>query len=476
AEGQIQIRRSDSQWGVVSETHFEGASGLDASYWPHSLFVTHNTGVSRLFDTDNDARVDFVKAVAPVWRFGTIGVLFSGSVGLLPSGELLAAPRVLEGPWAGTILRIPESGLPSAWVAGHRRITTPVPGPRETWIVAGIRAAQTPSQKKDAPTPSPGSDFCAISVVVEPAPVAPEAQPDLPAKDEAPSDEEPRKKKDAPKKDEPAPSLPADPISPPVAIRVPGALMDGVPIAPAYPSEATDEPFGPFSGQGFLAGETSSRLLRFWLEDVEGTWQGGVTDFASINSPTPGLSFLRYTPASDELLGGQSGQLFGIRPAGGKLFAVQRVSLASDGFEIAFTEPVNREKAADLASWKLGEIPVDGQESAETAVTLPAEQVKVIISADGDVVTLQSRIFQPGRLYRFDLSSLPAASGAKISHGPVWYTVNRMPTPPPMPQPSTTETEPPKEKTGATQPNPQEGAKSAEPSDPGPSPEAPKAE
>ncbi|MBL9151354.1 MAG: hypothetical protein JNK37_02660 [Verrucomicrobiales bacterium] len=494
-DGAVMIRPAElaepAAWQPVSDQGLEGASGLYAGYWPKSLIVVQNAGISRLFDTDGDGRVDFVKAVAPVWQFGTIGVLFQGSPLPLADGDLLLPPRIASGPLAGAILRLPESGPPVPWLTGHRQAAAPRPGPAGGWLVAGIRPLA------DA-APADGEASGAISVVAPPTePTPAPAAPPLP--DEAPKDEKKddqslktKAKAESPtdssNADAPPPApAPKPPVAAPVAVRVPAELLTGAPLPPAYPPDelAADADFGPFSGQGFLAGETSNRLLRFWLEEVDGSWQGGITDFATFESPTPGLGLLRFTPAGTELLAGQNGQLFGIRPASGAIFAVRTVHLASDGFEVTFTAPIDRQKAIDPTVWKIARRPLDpAAGSAEAPVTLPPATTRFIVSADGLSVTVQAD-FAPGGVYRLDLSGIPSESGAPLAHGPVWYTLHkRRPAPAPepepesKPEPTAPATPAPLPSAPGAMPNPAPATPASTPEKPAPTatPEAPKAE
>ncbi|MCB1065760.1 MAG: hypothetical protein KDN20_22935, partial [Verrucomicrobiae bacterium] len=183
--------------------------------------------------------------------------------------------------------------------------------------------------------------------------------------------------------------------------------------------------FGAFSGQGFVAGEGSKHLLRLMLEEVDGVWQGAVTDFAAIESPEPGLDFLNFTPTGDELLAGQGGQLLSIQPAGGSIFAIRSVSLASDGFEVDFTRPVDRSVAIDPSTWKI-QIWQPGTPEASAIPFVPDSEARSVIDSDGLTVTLQTSGITEGKVYVFDLSGIPSESGEKLTHGLVYYTLNQL--------------------------------------------------
>lgn len=477
AEGRVRLREQAGQeaptWRAVSDFGLEGASGLFAGFWPRSLIVVHHAGVSRCFDTDGDQTADFFKAVVPVWQFGTIGVLFFGSPGVSPSGALLLSPRVLSGPWAGSILSLTDAAEATVWATGFRAVAAPAAGPDGHWLVAGTRPIPPAGS---ATPPANGPVIASISVVdrvpgvpgeagTRPQEEPPPPQPSGPPGAKGPAPTEKAEEAAAPPDAAPAP--PAPPIRPLEAIRVPEALMPVTLISPAYPPDPRAKRFGPFSGQGFLGGAGSNRLLRFWLEEIDGAWQGGITDFASIESPVPGLSFLRHSPDGSVLLAGQNGQLLGIRPAGGPLFAVKAIALAPDGFEVTFTGPVNRAEATRLDAWTITHQSMDPEAPGTQPLALDPATARIVVSADGEQVALQTPALKPETLYQFDLSGIHSETGAAVSHGPVWYSLHRLQPPPADPaEAPVTPAEPP-----PTQPPP--GSASPPPLDSKGSPTAP---
>lgn len=413
----------DGEWKLWSSHGLEGATGIFAGYFPKSIYVTHATGITRLFDTDDDGRADFVKAVVPAWRFGTLGELFRGSPGVLAEGDLLISPHVTSGEWAGLVIRLPEARPVSPWLSGFSQVSAPSPGPVDgTWAVAG---------RGKSGEQSTGS--AAIWVISEPATGG---ESDAPAEGK---------------------EMPAPPTLPAPTIHLPNSLMPTSPIRPAFPpspvsAEESGPAFGDFSGQGFVAGETSKRLLRLMPELVGGQWQGAVTDFAAIESPEPGIGFLRFSPSGDQLLAGQGGHALSIRPAGGSLFAVRSVRLATDGFEVTFTKPVDRPKVLAPTRWKLRTWSPDKPESDTDE--LPLDQgARVVIDSDGLAATLQlpEELLKTELIYLFDLSGLLSEKGEKITHGVVYYTLNaRHPTPAPAPAEDKPEVKPKQKATPET--------------------------
>ena len=443
-DGRIWIREkgADTDWKPWSVHGLEGASGLFAGYFPKSVYVVHATGITRLFDTTEDGTADFVKSVIPAWRFGTLGELFRGSPAVLPEGDLLLSPNVRTGAWSGLVMRVPEATGVSPWMTGFARISAPAFGPDGGWVLAGVPKSAEPKQEDTKSESPPGTELPAAIWMLAPEVEEPETAETAETEEtesESGSGSEPAEK---PKKDDesetPAPPEETGPIvAEAPAIYLPKSLMPTAPIRPAFPAfGARGKRFGVFSSQGFVAGENSKRLLRLMPEWVDGIWQGAVTDFAAIESTDPGIDFLEFSPDGRQLLAGEGGQVLRIQPAGGAIFAVHSIHLATDGIEIRFTRPIDRAKAADLKNWKIKSGRPGSPPADFGAFSFPAD-TRVILDFDGLAVTAQfsPEVLEAGKIYDFDLSAIPSASGEPLSHGPVFYTLHRLPkTPVPAPR------------------------------------------
>ncbi|MCB1232214.1 MAG: hypothetical protein KDN19_18250 [Verrucomicrobiae bacterium] len=427
-DGRVWIQeKAQETWRQWSDQGLAGATGLFAGYLPKSIYVVHATGISRLFDTDENGDADFVKAVIPSWRFGTLGELFRKSPTVLPDGDLLMSPNVLTGTWSGLVMRVPEAKPVSTWMGGFARVTAPAAGPDGTWMLAGTTRISDPN---NADSETGGA---AIWIVDSPAETP--AEP-APAVEDAGKPADTGEKKDVEENPDPAPETEPAPASTPKplptpspAIFLPTSLMTTSPLRPAFPEFAKADSFGVFSGQGFVAGENSQRLLRIMPEKIGDTWQGAVTNFAAIESTEAGIEFLAYSPEGDSLFAGEGGQALRIRPAGGAIYAVRSIHLAGDGFEVSFTRPIDRARAIDLSNWDIRHGSPDASEKAMQTLTLP-DDTRVIIDFDGLAATLQIpnlSALKTGMVYVFDFSRIPSESGESLSHEPVFYTLNAIP-------------------------------------------------
>src|SRR5258708_16282866 len=118
---------------------------------------------------------------------------------------------------------------------------------------------------------------------------------------------------------------------------------------------------GPFEGQLFVGDQGQSKIMRVYLEKVKGVYQGMVFPFREGFSS----GILRMVWGSDgSMFVGMTSR--GWSSTGGGLYGLQRlvwngktpfemktVQARPDGFEIAFTHPVDEKTARDAASWKL---------------------------------------------------------------------------------------------------------------------------
>lgn len=451
-DGRIWIRKkgADADWKPWSVHGLEGATGLFAGYFPKSVYVVHATGITRLFDTTEDGTADFVKSVIPAWRFGTLGELFRGSPAVLPEGDLLLSPNVRTGAWSGLVMRVPEATGVSPWMTGFARISAPAIGPDGGWVLAGVPKSAEPNQEDTKSESPPGAELPAAIWMLAPEVEEPErselAETEETESDSV-SDSESAEKPE--KNDEPDTSASPEESGPIIAgapaIYLPKSLMPTAPIRPAFPAiGARGKRFGVFSGQGFVAGENSKRLLRLMPEWVDGIWQGAVSDFAAIESTDPGINFLEFSPDGRQLLAGEGGQVLRIQPAGGAIFAVHSIHLATDGIEIRFTRAINRAKAADLKNWKIRS-GLPGSPATDFGTFSFPTDTRVILDFDGLAATAQfsPEVLETGKIYDFDLSAITSESGETLSHGPVFYTLHRLPEPPaPLIPPSDTEGSP----------------------------------
>lgn len=201
----------------------------------------------------------------------------------------------------------------------------------------------------------------------------------------------------------------------------------------------TQGAFGPFAGQVFVGDQGQSKIMRVFMEKVNGEWQGASIDFRS-NFQS---GVMRMDWAKDgSLFVGQTNRGWG--SAGdanqglqrlvwnGKLpFEMLAVRAMPDGFEIEFTMPVDAKSAEDLASYAIssyiykhhavyGSPPVKREELSIKGLKLSADRKKVRLVVEG---------LKPYYVHEINLEGLRAANNYwSLVHPTAYYTLNNIPS------------------------------------------------
>ena len=195
--------------------------------------------------------------------------------------------------------------------------------------------------------------------------------------------------------------------------------------------------FGPFAKQLFVGDQSHSNLSRVFLEKVNGIKQGVVFPF--LEGFKSGLIAGRMTEAG-QLFAGGTDRGWGSR--GGKPFCFERVDWTGkvpfeihemhakpDGFELTFTQPVDRGSRRNPASYSLREFTYIYQAdygSPEVDDVLP-KLVKATVGADEKSVRLTIDPLTKGHIHEFHLDGVRSAEGKPLVHSVAYYTLNEIP-------------------------------------------------
>ncbi len=203
--------------------------------------------------------------------------------------------------------------------------------------------------------------------------------------------------------------------------------------------DSTKGKFGPFAGQLFVGDQGQSKIMRIFLEKVNGEYQGASFDFR--NNFQSGV--LRMTWGQDgHLFVGETNRGWG--SAGdknegfqqlvwtGRLpFEMKAVRAMSDGFEIEFTKPVDRVTASDLSNYKVrsfiykyqpvyGSPPVQNQDLVIKGIQLTADGLRARFVVEG----LRTHFIHELQLF----GVLDAEGKQNLVHPMAYYTLNQIPT------------------------------------------------
>ena len=202
--------------------------------------------------------------------------------------------------------------------------------------------------------------------------------------------------------------------------------------------DRTQGKFGPFAGQLFVGDQTFSTVMRVDLEQVQGHYQGACFPFREgFGSGTVGVEM---TPQGALFVGGTN-RGWGAR--GGKPFAVERLNWSGqtpfeiktmrarpDGFELAFTQPVDRETAGDPGSFRLTSYTYIYQSSygsPEVDHTTPVVE-SATVSDDARIVRLKIDGLQRGHVHELHADGVTSQQGDSLLHKEAYYTLNYLST------------------------------------------------
>jgi uncharacterized cupredoxin-like copper-binding protein/glucose/arabinose dehydrogenase len=198
-----------------------------------------------------------------------------------------------------------------------------------------------------------------------------------------------------------------------------------------------NDDFGPFKGQMLVGDQGHSKIMRVFLEKVDGKYQGACFPFREGFSS----GILRMTWGSDHsLFVGMTSR--GWASTGKELYGLQRltwnrinpfemkaVRAQSTGFEIEFTQPVNKKLAADAKNYQLTGFTYAYHKSYGSPIinNLNCPVTKAEVSADGRKVKLWVNNLRPGYIHELKLKNVITTGGEELLHPVAYYTLNNIP-------------------------------------------------
>jgi cytochrome c551/c552 len=202
--------------------------------------------------------------------------------------------------------------------------------------------------------------------------------------------------------------------------------------------DETNGDFGPFAGQVFIGDQGQSKIMRVFMEKVNGEFQGAAWDFRG--GFQSGVMRMTFSPDGSMFVGetnrgwgsaGDANQGLQRLVWNGKVpFEMLTCKAMPDGFEINFTMPVDRKSAEDLASIAAssfiykhhpvyGSPPVNKQDLKIKGVKLSEDAKTLRIVIDG---------LRPYYIHELNLEGLRSATNSwSLVHPTVYYTLNAIP-------------------------------------------------
>ncbi len=401
---------------------------LGLAYKDGDIYVTQRSEVTRLRDTDSDGRAD---AYDKVYSWPLSGNYHEYSYGplFLPNGNMLVtlnlgwSNRLGHGvslvPWRGWMLEITPQGQMTPVATGLRSPAgygTNAEGDvfysenQGDWVGSGRITHLAPG---DFAGNVQGLQWAGL-----PGSPVKLRQPDVPSTGEPLYDVAKR-----------VPGLK------PPAVWLPHGIL-GISTSGLLTND-TKGKFGPFSNQMFVGDQGQSKIMRVDFEKVKGQYQGVVFPFRE-----------GFSSGILRMVWGHDGSMFvgmtsrGWSSTGKELFSLQRLAWTGrtpfemktvrampDGFEIEFTLPVDREAAADPASYKITGFNYKYHATYGSPVINSAVcTIKgIAVSEDGLKARLAVDGLRQGYIHEITTEGVRSANGRTLLHPVGYYTLNNIP-------------------------------------------------
>lgn len=424
------------EWRIFSEAQMHNALGVLVEK-NGSLLIPQMPELTRLRDTDGDGRVDVIEAVCTAW--GVTGNYHETNSGPIPDGKGNWFVALGSASQAGPTFDLVRGKFSAMGRRGRNYMATPWKG----WVVkvnakGELKPWASGFRQANGITMSPAGDLFVTDNQGDWKPVTPiyhvqeghfYGHPTSLVWDSEFVKEHPDPLAWAVDHIDEVDAMRTLP-----AVLLPQGFMCNSASEPIF--DTSSGAFGPFAGQMFVGDIAGQRILRVMLEKVGGEYQGAATTLIEGDELGGGNNRLCLSPDGKSLYVGQTYRGWG-RPSEGLKritykgelpFAVEKMSLTKNGFELIFTKPVNREQAQKISEYQLSHYYYEYSQrygSPQMGVT-PVKVKGVQVSEDGKTVSIDLGGMEKRKIYQLDFATLKAADGSAMSHGMLCYTVQRL--------------------------------------------------
>jgi uncharacterized cupredoxin-like copper-binding protein/glucose/arabinose dehydrogenase len=196
--------------------------------------------------------------------------------------------------------------------------------------------------------------------------------------------------------------------------------------------------FGPFEGQLFVGDQGHSKIMRVFLENIEGKYQGICFPFregfqSGILRMRWGLDASMFVGMTSRGWSSTGKEEFGLQRlewTGKTPFEMKTVKSMSDGFLIEFTQAVNKETAKALESYKINSFTYKYHHNyGSPIINAKVLKIKGIqVAEDGMSVRLAIDSLRLGYIHELRLEGLKNADDRPLLHTFGYYTLNNINT------------------------------------------------
>lgn len=201
--------------------------------------------------------------------------------------------------------------------------------------------------------------------------------------------------------------------------------------------DTTGGKFGPFEGQLFVGDQGHSKVMRVFMEKVNGVYQGASFNFVegfssgilrmiwgSDNSMFVGMTSRGWSSTGKKEYGLQRLVWNGKVP-----FEIKTMKAMDDGFELEFTKPVNKIIAAKPESYQITSFNYKYHFNYGSPIVNQQKGLvkNVEISEDGLTARLKVDGMRLGFIHQLKANTLKSKGGEHLLHDTGYYTLNEVP-------------------------------------------------
>lgn len=202
--------------------------------------------------------------------------------------------------------------------------------------------------------------------------------------------------------------------------------------------DSTGGAFGPFTGQLLIGDQGQSKIVRVFLEKVKGVYQGAAFNFragfqSGVMRMTWGRDGSLFVGQTNRGWGSTGNDPYGLQRlvwTGAIPFEMKAVRAMPDGFEIEFTQPVDKATASDPASYEITSFiykyhPVYGSPVVNDQIC-PIKGI--VVSDDGLRARLVVDSLRTKYIHEIKAPGVESYNGnLPLLHNTAYYTLNAIP-------------------------------------------------
>ena len=202
-------------------------------------------------------------------------------------------------------------------------------------------------------------------------------------------------------------------------------------------ADTTAGAFGPFAGQLLVGDQGHSKIMRVFLEKVNGEYQGACFPFRE--GFASGLLRMRWGPDNALYVGMTSRgwastgpDIYGLQRlswTGKTPFEIKAMRAQSNGFELEFTQPVDEATAARPESYALTSFTYRYHRTYGSPIInqQPCTVQRVEVSPDRMKARLYMSGLREGYIHQLKADGVRNRSGQALLHDAAYYTLNNRP-------------------------------------------------